>query len=117
MSLYSLSDNMSEVSLAPSLRLQPFALRCLQITASLLDLPALADLLQQLPLHQRLDLEPELLQVRCRFRSRNLLHGSSCSDCLSIHVLLLLSVPPSAADRGGAAHVDLPAQTGSRQSP
>lgn len=34
-----------------------------EITASLLDLPALADLLQQLPLHQRLDLEPELFQT------------------------------------------------------
>ncbi|XP_075893573.1 cell death regulator Aven [Nelusetta ayraudi] len=33
-----------------------------EITASLLDLPALADLLQKLPLHQRLDLEPELFQ-------------------------------------------------------
>lgn len=33
-----------------------------ETTASMLDLPALADLLQQLPLHQRLDLEPELFQ-------------------------------------------------------
>lgn len=83
MSLHSLLDNMSGGSFALSLRLQPPAPRCLQIAASLLDLPTLADLLQQLPLHQRLDLEPELFQVRCHFSSHNFLHGSLRSHCLS----------------------------------